>query len=193
MDDEKPIKVVILGESGVGKTSIISQYINGVASPHSTPTIGASFVNKKIKVSDESYSVDIWDTAGQEVYRSLAPTYYRNASAAIITFDVTSHESFRQVSPWLAQIRDYIPTIPIVLCGNKSDLASDIQVKTEQGKSWAAQRGYCFRPTSAVTGEGIQEIFMDLAEKLIQIQTVTGIKKNVIDEPATVDESKCKC
>ncbi|KAH0791842.1 small GTP-binding protein [Histomonas meleagridis] len=162
------IKIVFLGDSGVGKTSIVSKYGTGALPDTVSPTIGAAFITKDITFNDKAYQLLIWDTAGQEVYRGLAPMYYRSALIAIIVFDVTSANSFRSVDYWVNELHENTEEkIIIVICGNKVDVA-----EREIGNSYAVEMAEkyhaLYAETSAVTGVGIDAMFQTALSKLLK-------------------------
>ena len=160
-------KVVRLGQSGTGKTSVITQYVRGIFTLGSYPTIGASFVTKTEIVNNENINISIWDTAGQELYRGLTPMYYRNAMAAIIIFDLTNNESFKAVNGWIDELRDNSPETLIAICGNKLDLPGRV-VTREQGVQLAKSMDAHYFETSAATSEGVKELFHGIAELLVE-------------------------
>ena len=122
------IKLVVLGNSGVGKTSIINQYLTKEFKIDINSTIGASFNKKQIKIKDKFYDLEIWDTAGQEKYRSLTPIYYRGSDIVIIVYDITDIESFESAKKWLEIININLPKSIILLFGNKTDIISQRKV-----------------------------------------------------------------
>ena len=154
-----PIKLVTLGESGVGKTSVINRYITGSFPESSKPTIGAAFITKEVKFGNETYNLMIWDTAGQEEYRGLAPMYYRNASIAIVMFDIVSRPSFEAVDYWLKDLKDNAgPDIGVLLCANKMDLQED-RFQGADFLEFSKDHNVVYVETSALTGEGIDLLF----------------------------------
>jgi len=163
-------KIVLLGDTGVGKTSIALRFTQDTFQPRTNPTIGASFLMKNMVVDDKKIKLQIWDTAGQERFRSLAPMYYRGASAAILVYDITSAVSFNKVKEWVNELRLNVPEdIIMVVVGNKLDRAQKHrQLKVETGQDYARSVGAAFTESSAKTKEGIEEVFMDIAKRLIQ-------------------------
>jgi Rab family protein len=160
MGEPTSVKLVLLGDSGVGKTSIVSQYIIGAVTDSVNPTIGAAFVTKNATIDGKPYELLIWDTAGQEVYRGLAPMYYRSALVAIIVFDVTSKTSYGSVDYWIKELRANVEEgITILVCGNKIDLGDKRSVEGIQASAWAAEKGALYAETSAVTGTGVDRMF----------------------------------
>ena len=129
----KELKVVFLGDSRVGKTCIVGKFVTGNTLETTQPTVGAAFLSKTITVDDKEYKLNVWDTAGQEQYRGMAPIYYRNSKIAIICFDITCSQSYDSVQYWIDQLNSNIDdNITIVICGNKCDLESERQISFEQ-------------------------------------------------------------
>jgi small GTP-binding protein len=162
------VKVCIIGDTDVGKTSLSTRYCHGEFPENSTPTIGASFLQRRVVVDNVEISLQIWDTAGQERFRSMAPMYYRGAKAAICVFDVTNEESFNRVTTWLRDLRAHAdPNVVICLAGNKSDKTPTFDLS--KCESLARTLGGSFFKTSALTGEGVQEIFETLSRNISEV------------------------
>ena len=175
-------RVVTIGETSVGKTSIITQLVKKSFNPNEKSTIGAMFVvyNQKLDASvlkidpnnigingDVVVEMQIWDTAGQERFRSLGPIYYRGAEAAVVVFDFTSQNSFERLQSWITAFQDVAGTETIIfIVGNKIDLKDKIQVSAETAQNWAEERGFKFFSTSALTGEGVEEVFRQLSNDI---------------------------
>ena len=163
-------KIVLLGEAGVGKTSIIMRYTSNTFSDVLMSTTGASFATKKISINDENkIKLQIWDTAGQERFRSLAKIFYQNASAAILVYDITRRDSFDNLkSFWIKEIKDNaISGIILALVGNKSDCYENETVSIDEGKNLAKEINAIFRTTSARLSHGIDDLFLSVAKKFI--------------------------
>jgi small GTP-binding protein len=160
-------KVVFLGASGVGKTSIICRGVSNEFDIKMAGTVGASYASKLVKLSDGDVNLQIWDTAGQERYRTLAPMYYRGAAFAVIVFSVTQEESFEEVSRWVDEMTKEIDELPIlIVVGNKLDLIDERTVAFDRGEDVAKSIGavaYC--EVSAKTGIGIEELFILIAQE----------------------------
>jgi len=165
--DEFDSKIVLLGDSGVGKTSIAVRYVQESFSSKLPPTIGASFLTKRIAVDNFKIKLQLWDTAGQERFRSLAPMYYRGAVAAILVFDLTNETSFNKVKDWVTELRTNVSE-EIIMCivGNKADLDAQRKITADQGSEYAASIGATYYETSAKTNTGVDSIFLDIAKKL---------------------------
>jgi len=163
-------KIVILGQSGVGKTSMVNQYVRGQFSGNTTATIGAAFMKKEIVINNCKIILQIWDTAGQERFRSMAPMYYRGAHAAILVFDVSSPESLEQASSWVGELQNYENSL-IVLAANKADLRLTLGencVSAERGAAFAKSLNAAIFETSAKTGKGVEDLFEHIAGTLLK-------------------------
>jgi len=203
---DKPIqvKLVLLGEAAVGKSSVVMRFVNNEFQSNKEPTIGAAFLTQKCRLEDRVLRYEIWDTAGQERFHSLAPMYYRNAQAAVVVYDVTKATSLDKAKTWVKELqRQANPNIVIALAGNKLDLVQAVapttpttpsyeeeeaddatatpgesaspeaegsdslrQVPRDEAQAYAAEAGLLFFETSAKTGEGIVEIFTEIAKKI---------------------------
>lgn len=182
------IKLVLLGESGVGKSSLALRFVSNQFKPYSESTIGASFMSKAITVDDvdedaknssslekqtdkvqvpRSIIFNIWDTAGQEKYHSLAPMYYRGAGAAVVAYDVTNRVSFDTMQKWVDELRINGPSdIVLAICGNKSDLSSERTVNEDEARTFAENVGGFYIETSARDRINILELFERVASKV---------------------------
>ena len=169
-DDFTVCKVVLLGEAGVGKTSIISRYVHNNFSEVLMSTTGASFATKKLEIDPEhKIKFQIWDTAGQERFRSLAKIFYQNASAAVLVYDITRRESFDKIKNfWIKEIKENAPSdIILALAGNKSDNYENEVVNLAEGKKLAKGIDAIFQSTSAMLSHGIDELFLSIGKKFI--------------------------
>ena len=133
-------KLVLLGDSAVGKSSLVLRFVRGQFFEYQESTIGAAFLTQTVALNDTTVKFEIWDTAGQERYHSLAPMYYRGAAAAIVVYDITNRDTFQRAKQWVKELqRQGNPNIVIALAGNKSDLNSKRKVEPEEAESCAAQ------------------------------------------------------
>ena len=163
-------KVVLLGEAGVGKTSIISRYVSNTFSDVLMSTTGASFATKKLDLDEEhKIKFQIWDTAGQERFRSLAKIFYQNASAAVLVYDITRRDSFEKLKDfWIKELKDNAPSdIILALAANKSDIYENEVVSLKEGKELAQETNAIFKSTSAMLSHGIDDLFRLIGEKFI--------------------------
>ena len=164
------LKVVLLGESGVGKTCIINKFTSGIFDPEVVSSLSAQFISKTIEFKDlkQTIKFDIWDTAGQEKYRSLAKILYKDAKVICLCYDITSKKSFTELKDyWYEQQTklnaDGKPIFAVV--GNKIDLYESQQVKEEEGKAFAKEINGIFQTTSAKSNAGINNLFENIGRK----------------------------
>ncbi|CEH14099.1 rab gtpase [Ceraceosorus bombacis] len=161
-------KLVLLGESAVGKSSLVLRFVKDQFDDYRESTIGAAFLTQTVSL-DESTTVkfEIWDTAGQERYKSLAPMYYRNANCAVVVYDITQQSSLEKAKAWIRELqRQADPNIIIALAGNKADLASRRAVPTEEAQAYANEENLLFLETSAKDSHNVSELFTMIARKL---------------------------
>ena len=182
-DFQHLLRIVTLGESSVGKTSIINRLMNKSFDNLYQPTVGATFVLHEEYVDDNKVEMQIWDTAGQEQYKSLSPIYCRNAAAAIIIFDITNHESFLKLDEWLQLIKNASNTEPILfIAANKSDLIDSRKVSEIEMNEYSTKRNIPIFYTSAKNGDGIDELFQKIAKEIVDkgfvLPVENTIKKN---------------
>ena len=171
-DDNEYItcKVVMVGEPGVGKTSIISRYVLNQFSNVVISTTGASYATKIIELDkDNKIKFQIWDTAGQERFRSLAKIFYQNAAAVVLVYDITVRDTFEKLKEyWIQEIKDNAPSdIIIALAGNKSDNYEYEVVSLKEGQDLAKQIDAIYKSTSAMLSNGIEELFKSIALKFV--------------------------
>ena len=173
MASEDPLtcKIVLVGETGVGKTAIISRYTLDTFKKGQQPSTMASRTMKEIIIPEfnRKLKFDIWDTAGQEKYRALTKFFYKDAAIAIMVYDITRRESFDEVSNyWSTQVRECASESLIIgIAGNKSDLFDQEQVKEMEGKTLAKELGAVYQLTSAMNGSGIITLFQKLGSEYL--------------------------
>ena len=168
-------KIVLLGESGVGKTSIISQFIEQTFQDGIESSSSGTFSSKQLIYGNEQIlNLEIWDTAGQERYRALASMFYKEANGVILVYDITSKHSFEQLQEyWYEQIKDQCSNdIVLAICANKSDLSNEERVDEEEARNFAKNSGAIFCSTSAKNDYGITDLFIQIAKKYTNCDNV---------------------
>ena len=160
-------KIVLIGDTSVGKTNILSKYLSDEFDPESKATVGVEFGTKNFKIENNIVKVQIWDTAGQERYRSITNAYYKGAKGALLVYDITNKKSFDNLDRWISDLKtNGDEKISIVLLGNKSDLESQRVISTEEGKNKAELFKFAFMETSALNGSNIEKAFDELIKEV---------------------------
>ena len=168
MEKSHEYKVVTLGEGRVGKTSLTLRFAHGLFHDNEASTLQANFLSKAVNVDSKSVKMNIWDTAGQEKFRSIASNYYRQAKGALIVYDITDKATFDRVVAWVKELNQQAePNISIVICGNKCDRESERQIPKQIAQDYAKKIGAAHFHTSAKTGKGVDEAFQELARGVL--------------------------
>ena len=196
------LKIIIVGDSSVGKTNFIFRFIDGTFNKIYQPTIGIDYksIIKVLPKSKQKVKIQFWDTAGQERYKSLNKIYFQRVQGIILMYDITNKESFDNLDSWTRLIFENISSIPIVLIGNKLDLEEEERIiRTEDGKSFADDNGFLFFETSALNGKNVDNAIYSLCERIISslertssFNVNTSIPFNDILEEKTIKEKKEK-
>ncbi|KAF9360315.1 MAG: small GTPase [Benniella sp.] len=171
-DDEYDylFKVVLIGDSGVGKSNLVSRFTRNEFNLESKSTIGVEFTTRSIQVDTKTIKAQIWDTAGQERYRAITSAYYRGAVGALLVYDIAKHQTYENVGRWLKELRDHADTnIVIMLVGNKSDLRHLRAVPTDEAKQFAAENGLSFIETSALDASNVELSFQRILTEIYRI------------------------
>lgn len=168
MSDIYLFKSVILGETQAGKTSILKRLCDNTFSSSGVPTIGVNDRKIEIEVMDRKITLHLWDTAGQDRFRSINSMYYRNAAGAVLVFDLTNPDSFKGVPRWLREFKDSVEDGVLVLVGNKLDMVESRKVSYDEAKEYARINGMKYIETSAKDGIGIAEAFNELGERALK-------------------------
>ena len=156
-------KIVLIGDTSVGKTNILSKYLTDEFDAKSKATVGVEFGVKNFKIENNIVKVQIWDTAGEERYRSITNAYYKGAKGSLLVYDITNKKSFENVEKWISDLKaNADEDISMILLGNKTDLEDKRVVSTEEGKNKAEFYNLTFMETSALNGNNIQEAFNEL-------------------------------
>ncbi|XP_062570959.1 uncharacterized protein LOC134232984 [Saccostrea cucullata] len=167
-DDNIYVKVVIIGDSGVGKTSVAQRFVDDTFYDYTPASVGASYFIKHLEIEDRKVYFQIWDTAGQENFRALVPMYLRNAKIALLVYDITKMISFLNLEVWRSDLLLAEPGVTVAVIGNKSDLKDDRQVEVRKGQDYANKHGMLFTETSAKRGTNVEEIFFELGSQIVQ-------------------------
>ncbi len=179
----KLLKVIVLGDSGVGKTSLMSRFVNNSFSKSYKATVGADFATREVKVGQTRCTLQIWDTAGQERFQSLGLKFYRGADACILVYDITNPRSFDKLTYWCDEFKmqactDDPETFPFVIVGNKTDRAADRAVSKAAAENWCREMGYTeplsHFEASAATGDGVCEAFECAAQQAVKREAEDG-------------------
>jgi small GTP-binding protein len=169
------LKLILVGDSGVGKTNLLSQFARNRFNPESKTTIGVEFATKTLNVDGKVVKAQIWDTAGQERYRAITSSYYKGAVGALILYDITSSVSFASVPRWLEELRNLAePSILIMLVGNKLDRVEARSVATEEGKNFADRESLLFLETSAKESTNVEQAFSQVITEIIKASAKVG-------------------
>ncbi|KAF9179212.1 Ras- protein Rab-11A [Mortierella polycephala] len=180
-DDEYDylFKVVLIGDSGVGKSNLVSRFTRNEFNLESKSTIGVEFTTRSIQVDAKTIKAQIWDTAGQERYRAITSAYYRGAVGALLVYDIAKHATYENVGRWLKELRDHADTnIVIMLVGNKSDLRHLRAVPTDEAKQFAAENGLSFIETSALDSSNVELSFQRILTEIYRIVSNKALESN---------------
>ncbi|KAL1256869.1 hypothetical protein QQF64_012414 [Cirrhinus molitorella] len=171
-DDEYDylFKVVLIGDSGVGKSNLLSRFTRNEFNLESKSTIGVEFATRSIQVDGKTVKAQIWDTAGQERYRAITSAYYRGAVGALLVYDIAKHLTYENVERWLKELRDHADSnIVIMLVGNKSDLRHLRAVPTDEARAFAEKNGLSFLETSALDSTNVETAFQTILTEIYRI------------------------
>ncbi|CAL8101104.1 unnamed protein product [Calicophoron daubneyi] len=158
-------KYIIIGDTGVGKSCLLLQFTDKRFQPVHDLTIGVEFGARMINIGGKQIKLQIWDTAGQESFRSITRSYYRGAAGALLVYDITRRDTYTHLASWLEDARQHSSSnMVIMLIGNKSDLEARREVQKEEGEAFAREHGLIFMETSAKTAANVEEAFIDTAK-----------------------------
>ncbi|KAK7266831.1 hypothetical protein RIF29_19488 [Crotalaria pallida] len=170
-------KYIIIGDTGVGKSCLLLQFTDKRFQPVHDLTIGVEFGARMVTIDSRPIKLQIWDTAGQESFRSITRSYYRGAAGALLVYDITRRETFNHLASWLEDARQHAnPNMTIMLIGNKCDLSHRRAVSKEEGEQFAKENGLLFLEASARTAQNVEEAFIRTAGKILQ-----NIQEGVFD------------
>jgi len=188
-DDEYDclLKIVLIGDSGVGKTNLLTRFTRDEFTYRTKETIGVEFASRSIQIDGKTIKAQIWDTAGQERFRAVTPAYYRGAVGALVVYDITKPESFEHVERWMAELRDYAdPSIVVMLVGNKSDLRHLRAVTTDEAKDYAAKNKLFFIETSARNATNVELAFQTVLCEIFRMVNKKPSEDTEKDNPQLV-------
>jgi Ras-related protein Rab-1A len=162
-------KILIIGDSSVGKSNLLLRFSDNIFHDTFLPTIGVDFKIRNVTVGDKSIKLNIWDTAGQERFKTITAAYYKGAHGIILVFDITDRDTFNNISSWLGEIRKHAgPNVVRLLVGNKCDLDSDRKVTQREAKEFAESQGMTYIETSAKARINVDEAFMTLTKQVYE-------------------------
>jgi len=182
-DDEYDylFKVVLIGDSGVGKSNLLSRFTRNEFNLESKSTIGVEFATRSIQVDGKVIKAQIWDTAGQERYRAITSAYYRGAVGALLVYDIAKHLTYENVERWLHELREHADTnIVIMLVGNKSDLRHLRAVPTDEARAFAEQNTLSFIETSALDSTNVETAFHNILTEIYRIVSQKQLPDNSV-------------
>ncbi|CAI0461268.1 unnamed protein product [Linum tenue] len=170
-------KLVLIGDSGVGKSNLLSRFTKNEFNLESKSTIGVEFATKSLTIDGKVIKAQIWDTAGQERYRAITSAYYRGAVGALLVYDVTRHSTFENAARWLKELKEHTdPNIVVMLIGNKSDLRHLVAVQTEDAKAFSERESLYFMETSALTATNVESAFTEVLSQIHRIVSKRAVE-----------------
>ncbi|XP_024989704.1 ras-related protein Rab11D [Cynara cardunculus var. scolymus] len=180
-------KLVLIGDSGVGKSNLLSRFTRNEFNLETKSTIGVEFATRSLNVDGKVIKAQIWDTAGQERYRAITSAYYRGAVGALLVYDVTRRATFENIERWLKELRDHTdPNIVVMLIGNKSDLRHLLAVSTDDGKTLAEAESLYFMETSALEATNVESAFSEVITQIYRIVSKKAVEAGDDGAPASV-------
>jgi len=172
-------KVVLIGDSGVGKSNLLSRFTRNEFNLDSKSTIGVEFATRTLSIDEKTIKAQIWDTAGQERYRAITSAYYRGAVGALLVYDIAKHSTYASVPRWLKELRDHADAnIIIMLVGNKSDLKHLRAVPTDEAKAFAAENDLSFVETSALDASNVESAFQTILADIYRIVSSKSLEQS---------------
>ena len=178
--EDYKIKLIILGDSGVGKTNLITRFASDKFNKNSKATIGVEFIYKTLKINNEIFKIEIWDTAGQERYKSITSAYYKGAKGAIIVYDITSEQSFKNIEIWMHEVKGKaLNNLQIMIIGNKTDLYKERKISMEQGIEKAKTLNLHLFEASALDKTNVKEAFNCLLKEIyLDVKNISRNNEN---------------
>ncbi|GAM27120.1 hypothetical protein SAMD00019534_102950 [Acytostelium subglobosum LB1] len=197
-DEEILYKIILVGETAVGKSSILVRFTDNTFTPHFAPTLGVDFNVKTIrnKETGQIVKLQLWDTAGQERFKSITQTFYRGSHGVIVVYDTTDPKSFERCRSWIEEINQYSNGgMIMILVGNKSDLVTQRKVTFEQGKALADELSIKFLETSAKDNVGVSAVFDSIVQDIEVVMKHNQVhNKKLLEDPSSpAQQKKCPC
>jgi small GTP-binding protein len=200
--DDFKLKIVVVGDSGVGKTNLIRRFIQDDFQSNSKATVGVEFFSKSFKINDNVFKIEIWDTAGQERYKSITAAYYKGAKGGLVVYDVTSKTSFDNVDNWVSEIKEKASTdMKTMMIGNKIDLKDERTVSTEEAMEKAKLLELPLMEASALDSTNVKQAFYDLLKEMykeiskkieiVESQAETGKERIQLDTNDDTQKKGC--
>jgi len=195
--EDYKLKLVVVGDSGVGKTNLIKRFANNTFNSNSKATVGVEFLSRTFKINNRVFKIEIWDTAGQERYKSITAAYYKGAKGALVVYDITSKISFENIDKWMLEIKEKSSKdLKIMIIGNKSDLKDGRQVSNEEAMKKAKDTGIALMETSALDSTNVKEAFHDLLKEMyIELSSKISMMEeslNANKEPIPLETNESK-
>lgn len=194
-NSECVLKLIIVGESSVGKSNLMSQFIDKRFYGDHDVTIGVEFATKNINIQNKIYKLQVWDTAGQETFRSITQAYYRGTVGCLLVYDITDRKTFERLDRWIGEIKQSCNNnAVIILAGNKSDLEQMRAVEQEEGKLLAEKHKLLFFETSAKTNNNVDQCFRTMIGQIVERIDNGSIQMNSairLTNPPTSEKSSC--
>jgi len=183
-DHDHLYKVVLIGDSGVGKSNLLSRFTRNEFNIESKSTIGVEFATRSIQVDNKTIKAQIWDTAGQERYRAITSAYYRGAVGALLVYDLAKHLTYENVERWLKELREHADSnIVIMLVGNKSDLRHLRAVPTEEARQFSEKNNLSFIETSALDSTNVELSFQNILTEIYRTVSRKNLGEDAPDNP----------
>lgn len=194
---DESLKILVIGDSDVGKTSLVFRFVDGSFSSQFVPTVGIDFKSKTIVWNDKRIQLQIWDTAGQERYRSITTSYFRGAAGFVIMYDIRNEVSFNGVQEWVSQIKAYSgPEVKKILVGNVTDEEKEREVTIKKGQQLADKLGIEFIETSVKNNSNVEKVFEILVGSILKAKippTKPETTKLFDKSVSTAKDSWCYC
>jgi small GTP-binding protein len=191
MSEDPHYKVVMLGDSGVGKTALVNRISEGVFTDSHVPTVGSQFIALPLEINKRKMTLELWDTAGQEVYRSLVGFYTREAKGAFLVCDVTSETTFEGLPEWLKFVNEQAPGVRVIIFANKCDLEDQRVVATERLQQFAGSQKVNVIEGSAKLGQNTTDAFEKMGEMMLSMESNVAAPVTIKEEPRKKKKSCC--